>query len=105
MNGSTNIAVQGIDYPASIAGFVAGGSPDGAATMARLTSETMQRCPKAAVVLSGYSQGAQVVHLAAQQMPADMTAKIGGVVLLGAPRNGPPAPGTAAARVMTACHA
>jgi hypothetical protein len=33
MNGTGKLAIQGVDYPADIAGFVAGGSPIGATTM------------------------------------------------------------------------
>lgn len=33
MNGTARLAVQGIDYPANIGGFLAGGSPVGAITM------------------------------------------------------------------------
>ncbi len=105
MNGTKNVAVQGVDYPASVAGFAAGGSPDGAAVMARLANETMTLCPSTAVVLSGYSQGAQVVHLATAQMANTTVAKISSVVLFGDPRNGTAVQGIDAARVMTACHA
>ncbi|KAH8880634.1 cutinase-domain-containing protein [Thozetella sp. PMI_491] len=105
MNGTKNIAIQGVDYPASVAGFAVGGSPEGAAVMARLTDETVTRCPNTAVVLSGYSQGAQVVHLAAEKMSNGTAAKISSVVLFGDPRNGTAVQGIDAARVMTACHA
>jgi hypothetical protein len=33
MNGTNQIAIQGVDYPADIAGFLAGGSPAGVAVM------------------------------------------------------------------------
>jgi cutinase len=33
MNGTGKLAIQGVDYPADIAGFLAGGSPIGATTM------------------------------------------------------------------------
>lgn len=33
MNGTGKLAIQGVDYPADIAGFVAGGSSIGATTM------------------------------------------------------------------------
>jgi hypothetical protein len=33
MNGTGRLAIQGVDYPANIAGFLAGGSTTGATTM------------------------------------------------------------------------
>jgi hypothetical protein len=33
MNGTNQLAIQGVDYPADIAGFLAGGSPAGSAVM------------------------------------------------------------------------
>jgi cutinase len=33
MNGTNQLAIQGVDYPADVAGFLAGGSPIGAAVM------------------------------------------------------------------------
>jgi cutinase len=104
MNGTTNVAIQGVDYPASVSGFLVGGSPLGAHEMARLTNETMMLCPSTAIVLSGYSQGAQVVHLAAASLPANTTAKISSVVLFGDPRNGTVVQGVDAARVVTFCN-
>ena len=37
--GSTNVAVQGVDYPADVAGFLAGGDAAGSATMAGLVNQ------------------------------------------------------------------
>jgi hypothetical protein len=33
MNGTNQLAIQGVDYPADIVGFLAGGSPIGGAMM------------------------------------------------------------------------
>lgn len=52
--GVDNIAVQGVDYPASIVGFLEGGDDDGAALMASLTAQAMTQCPDTKVVVSGY---------------------------------------------------
>lgn len=48
------VAVQGVNYPADIAGFLAGGSKDGAATMAGLVRTARSKCPNTKIVLSGY---------------------------------------------------
>lgn len=62
INGTTSLAVQGVDYPASIPGFLAGGSPDGSFVMASIANKTATACPSTKIVLAGYSQGAQLVH-------------------------------------------
>lgn len=43
------------------------------------------QCPNTQVVMSGYSQGAQVVHLAAADLPAATMAKVSAVVTYGDP--------------------
>jgi cutinase len=52
--GAVNLAVQGVAYPADIAGFLAGGDATGSATMAQLVNQAMTQCPQTKVVLSGY---------------------------------------------------
>ena len=52
------------------------------------------QCPGSRIVLSGFSQGAQVTHKAAQMIP-ELHAKVGAIVLFGDPNNGlfkPPLP-------------
>lgn len=48
------VAVQGVDYPADIPGYLDGGSKEGAETMAELVSEAVTKCPDTNIVLSGY---------------------------------------------------
>lgn len=50
-----------------------------------LVKEAYQKCPKTKVVMSGYSQGAMLVHNAAKSLPADTTSKIAAVVNFGDP--------------------
>jgi cutinase len=52
--GNDSIAVQGIDYPASILGFLEGGDDDGSVLLANLTETAMIECPDTHVVVSGY---------------------------------------------------
>jgi cutinase len=52
--GAVNLAVQGVAYPADIAGFLAGGDATGSATMAQLVNQAMTQCPQTKVVMSGY---------------------------------------------------
>jgi hypothetical protein len=60
--GASNIAVQGVDYPADISGFLAGGDATGSKTMAQLVTQAMTQCPNTKVVISGYRYG--YLHLA-----------------------------------------
>lgn len=49
-----DVAVQGVDYPANVAGFLAGGSREGATTMADLARQAITQCPAVPIVMSGY---------------------------------------------------
>jgi len=55
--GASNLAVQGVDYPADIPGFLAGGDATGSTTMAQLVTQAMTQCPNTKVVISGYRYG------------------------------------------------
>lgn len=44
----------GVDYPADIAGFLAGGSREGATNMANGVTSTANACPNTKIVISGY---------------------------------------------------
>ena len=78
--GAENVAVQGVDYPATIAGYLEGGDKGGAATTAQLLEQAASQCPNTQIVLSGYSQGAQVVHLGQAMVSAEVSARIAAVV-------------------------
>lgn len=78
--GAENVAVQGVDYPANIEGYLEGGDRAGASRLADLTNQAASTCPDTQIVLSGYSQGAQVVHLGEAQIPAEVAAKVAAVV-------------------------
>jgi len=101
--GASNLAVQGVDYGATIAGYLEGGDPAGAATLASLTNQAASQCPSTQIVLSGYSQGAQVVHLGAQQLSASVASHVSAVVLFGDPDDNQPINDIAASEVDTFC--
>ncbi|KAH8601392.1 putative cutinase, partial [Bisporella sp. PMI_857] len=86
--GTNNIAVQGIDYPATVLGFLQGGDTAGGTK----------------VVMSGYSQGGQLVHKAAKQLSASVSAKVSSVVIFGDPDNGTAVGTIDPAKVLIVCH-
>lgn len=52
--GSKTLEFVGISYPASIAGFLAGGDAGGATTMANSVTSKASSCPNTKIVISGY---------------------------------------------------
>ncbi|KAG8156444.1 hypothetical protein KVR01_013678 [Diaporthe batatas] len=86
--GAANMAVQGVEYGAAFLSVLGGGDAPGSAKMAELAQQALSRCPTTKVVLSGYSQGGQLVHNAAKLLPAEAAQKIAGAVTFGDPDNG-----------------
>jgi cutinase len=52
--GGKSLNFIGVDYAADIAGFLEGGDPDGARTMASDITSIANSCPGTAIVSSGY---------------------------------------------------
>ncbi|KAK0264378.1 hypothetical protein LTR91_009340 [Friedmanniomyces endolithicus] len=102
--GASKVAVQGVDYAADIAGFDEGGDPAGAATLAGLIKRAQTQCPNTKLVVSGYSQGGQVVHKAALELSASQTAFINSVVIFGDPDDGEPVGSVPSSKVLIICH-
>ena len=120
--GVDNVGVQGVDYPATIAGYLEGGDPGGAQTLADLTNQAASQCPDAQIVLSGYSQGAQVVHLGEAKISPETASRVAAVVrsclrltdkggakscnvLFGEPKKGQTIPNIDEGKVKTFCFA
>jgi cutinase len=61
--GSGGVAVQGVNYPATIESNISGGS-EGGPEMAQLAKQALSKCPNTKVALAGYSQGGMVMHYA-----------------------------------------
>lgn len=104
MVGAQNLAVQGVDYPANVQGFLAGGDKKGSAKMAQLVQQAMTSCPDTQVVMAGYSQGGQLVHNAAAMLPPATASKVSSAVIFGDPMNGKPVAGIPAAKTKVICH-
>lgn len=54
MIGDSNVAIQGVDYGATVIGYLEGGDPAGASTMASLITQAVSQCPSTQIVISGY---------------------------------------------------
>ncbi|KAF9777480.1 hypothetical protein IL306_004408 [Fusarium sp. DS 682] len=84
--GLSNLTVQGVPYKASVWNFIRGGDPKGSKTMAELIKRAASQCPKTKIVISGYSQGAQLVHRAARNLNATVTERVTAAVTFGFPK-------------------
>ncbi|KAF2793091.1 carbohydrate esterase family 5 protein, partial [Melanomma pulvis-pyrius CBS 109.77] len=102
--GAANVAVQGIDYPADIPGFLAGGDAGGSKLMAATVGQVMKACPSTNLVMSGYSQGGQLVHNAASMLTPAETAFVKSAVIFGDPDNGKAVGTVSAADTLVVCH-
>ncbi|KAH7179575.1 cutinase-domain-containing protein [Fusarium flagelliforme] len=102
--GSDKLAVQGVDYKADIAGIMQMGDKAGTEKMAALVKQAVEKCPKTKIVMSGYSQGAMLVHGAARALPAETSSKIAAVVNFGDPFQKQAINGVDADRVKIICH-
>ncbi|KAB2106554.1 hypothetical protein AG0111_0g5449 [Alternaria gaisen] len=104
VGGISRLAIQGVNYPANVIGFLAGGDAAGATTMFNLINQAATRCPSTKIVVSGYSQGAQLVHTATQRLSAAQAARVTAVVTFGdADRDETFGP-VAANKVLIICH-
>ncbi|KAF8247673.1 cutinase-domain-containing protein [Wilcoxina mikolae CBS 423.85] len=92
-----DVAVQGV------AGFLEGGSSSGAKFMAEMVRTAMKACPTTKIVLSGYSQGAQVVHKAAGMLSEKEQKGVVGIVVFGDPEKGKAFPGALQGMEKTFC--
>lgn len=52
---------------------------------ASLVTKAVSSCPSSKIVLSGYSQGGQLVHNAAKLLPAETMGAVSSVVIFGDP--------------------
>lgn len=83
--GRDRVSVQGVDYTASVASNALRGS-EGGKVMAQLANAQAQRCPNSKIAISGYSQGAMVVHYAVKSAGLSPS-KVSSAVVYGDPQN------------------
>ena len=81
-----DIGFQGVDYGATNWEFIAGGSKKGGRDFVDKIAYMTQHCPGSKAIISGYSQGAQVVHIAFEDLDSAYYRDIAGVVQFGDPK-------------------
>jgi cutinase len=101
--GTTQVDFQGVSYSAGVVGYLIGGDRSGAATMAKMVTSTASKCPETKIVMGGYSQGAQVAHLAAAQLSKDVKDRVVAIIVFGDPDKGVAIPGIPSDRIHTVC--
>ncbi|ATY58323.1 cutinase precursor, putative [Cordyceps militaris] len=100
--GGKSVNVQGVAYPASVAGYLDADKAAGL-TMAQIVRDTRSACPNTKIVISGYSQGGLAVHNAADALGGDMS-NVSAVVVFGDPMSHYPVSNIDASKVRIVCH-
>ncbi|KAI1299412.1 cutinase-domain-containing protein [Xylaria venustula] len=82
--GVTNVATQGVDYYGSVDGnYYPGGAPPWGIYDMEAIISAAAACPHSKIVVSGYSQGAAIVHRAVEGLAPEIRARIAGLVTFG----------------------
>ncbi|KAI1127217.1 cutinase [Nemania abortiva] len=107
--GASTVAAQGLEYPASLLDNLRpeGCDPDDAANFRDLITKAATQCPTSKLVLSGYSQGAALVHAASKLLTAAVANKVAAAVTYGdthKKQDGGVIPGISASRTLILCH-
>ncbi|KAI0521704.1 carbohydrate esterase family 5 protein [Xylaria bambusicola] len=107
--GSGRVAAQGIEYPASLLDNIRpqGCDPADAEDFKDLITKAATDCPNSKLVLSGYSQGAALVHAAAKMLSASVASKVAAAVTYGDTRkkqDGGVVPNIDPSRSLILCH-
>jgi cutinase len=84
--GGRSVDVYAVDYPAT--DDYHGSSSAGSADASAHIQDTVTRCPNTKLVLGGYSQGATVIDLATNVMPAPVAGHVAAVAFFGEPTSG-----------------
>jgi len=99
-----SIGADGVDYNNSVMGYMTGGDGPGSTKMAEMISAKAAQCPKTKLIVSGYSQGAQVTHNALNSLGDSVKSHIAGVVVFGDPNKGKAIKGISADKIYTNCN-
>ncbi len=103
------VAAQGVKYPASLLDNLREGGcdPADAVSMATLIEKAAAQCPSSRIVVSGFSQGAALVHRSVERLGAATAARVAAGVTYGdtqRAQDGARIPGLAADRTLIICH-
>ncbi|KXH66118.1 cutinase [Colletotrichum salicis] len=104
-----SIAVEGVAYAAGVAtnALPDGADPSGVSEMKRLVRLFLSRCPKSAIIIGGYSQGAAIVHQAARGLSRAEKTQVFAAFLFGDTRfaqDGGRIPGFPSAKTIIVCN-
>lgn len=83
--GGRSVGVYPVNYPATR--DFANSAPAGRDDASSHIQSTAANCPSTKMVLGGYSQGAAVVDLATNAMPADIADHVAAAAIFGGPRS------------------
>ncbi|OMP82316.1 Cutinase, partial [Diplodia seriata] len=84
--GDGKVAIQGVDYAADAGGIateITGGA--GTTAMVADVQKAVQKCPDTQIILSGYSQGAMLVHNTMNKLTAAQAKNVKAAVTFGDP--------------------
>ncbi|KAI1137650.1 carbohydrate esterase family 5 protein [Hypoxylon sp. FL0543] len=83
--GTEIVAAQGVDYPALLIDNLREGGcdPEDADNMRALITQAATQCPSSKLVVSGYSQGAALVHRSVEAASTDVKDRIYAIVTFG----------------------
>ncbi|KAI0997243.1 hypothetical protein K3495_g10943 [Podosphaera aphanis] len=101
---AANIAVQGVEYKADGLGYLQGGDSEGSQEFLDVTRKFAAKCPHTKIVISGFSQGAQLAHNAAKKFSRATRAQIPAAVLFGDPFLNKTLGRIPSSRVLSICH-
>ncbi|ROW03065.1 hypothetical protein VMCG_05746 [Cytospora schulzeri] len=102
---NNKVAVQGVDYAADAAGIASEATAAGPGTKAMVADvqSALSKCPNTQIVLSGYSQGAMLVHNTMSSLSAAQAAKVKVALTFGDPFGGQAPKGIATGAFKTFC--
>ena len=85
----SSIAIEGVEYAANPAGnYVPGGAdPEGIGKATILFTTAATKCPSAAIIAGGFSQGAAIMHRSIEALPTEIQGRIVAVILYGDSQN------------------
>ena len=107
--GDDAVAAQGVEYPADLFDNLRRGGcdPADAKNMAALIAQAATECPESKLVVSGFSQGAALVHRSVEQLSQSVAARISAGVTYGDTQRKQDKgriPGLAADKTLIICH-